>query len=476
MRLWNFSRKLVFLSYASQEDPLAKTLRNYIKQVSKCTWDVFLSSDNIGPSANWFNEIMTAINRCRIFLVLCSPFSIARQWVNFESGVACHKKCRIIPICHSGLNPNNLPQYLIKPQALQLSDSDFMRKFLGEFSKSALEEKVYEKFRKDIIKALEDIRPPQEKVTDPQTEQYLPVTLNKNGDVITLKLSHESVSVTKPMDETNWLATVAEMHNFLIKPSIKEVNNVGVAIGVQNCLFDGSSIYVGVRMKGEEDRSATCSCLARGLFNTGYKLLRKPDGQKWISSTENLHDLFVMQTPKKNVEPCSEVYRIMAGRLQAAGHGLWRVQLQKGTPMTATIFINASKWYPRFEIGLWKYAEIKANAANCMNTGFGEDKHRDFVGQEGSNCGKINYWIWVKDGEIYYWSFPEERLIPRCYPTPQENLESPRNAVLVSSQRMVNVYGLRRIYTPFAADELLQPDAVIEDQFASPARALLSCF
>lgn len=142
----------------------------------------------------------------------------------------------------------------------------------------------------------------------------------------------------------------------------------------------------------------------------------------------------------------------------------------------ATIFINNSKWFPRFEVGIWKYIDIEGLSEDKITQGFGEDLFAEYRGYENREEIKLNYWIWVKDGEVFFWSFPEERLIPRYKPT---TYYEPMDSVIVPRACMIDIYGKRERYTPFASDDLIEQagvDSVIKDQFSSPARDLLSCF
>ena len=57
-------------------------------------------------------------------VVLCSPESIARPWINFEAGAAWVKGIPLIPACHQGLAPRQLPVPLSLRQGVSLSEVD----------------------------------------------------------------------------------------------------------------------------------------------------------------------------------------------------------------------------------------------------------------------------------------------------------------------------------------------------------------
>ena len=111
----------IFLSHVSEEAPIAQVLKTWIKRaVLDC--DIFVSSDiDSLPAGNeWFNAINNALSTTSVFVVLCSPASISRTWINFEAGSAWIKGVPVIPICHSGLSKGELPSPLSHFQALEI--------------------------------------------------------------------------------------------------------------------------------------------------------------------------------------------------------------------------------------------------------------------------------------------------------------------------------------------------------------------
>ncbi|HWU42783.1 MAG TPA: TIR domain-containing protein, partial [Bdellovibrio sp.] len=62
------------------------------------------------------------LRQASLLLVLCSHASLRRPWVNFEVGAAWIKQIRIVPICHSGLEPSSLPIPFSLLQSIQASD------------------------------------------------------------------------------------------------------------------------------------------------------------------------------------------------------------------------------------------------------------------------------------------------------------------------------------------------------------------
>jgi len=87
--------------------------------------DVFVSSDGESISAgdDWLKSIDDALEQSALMLILCSPSSIRRPWINFEAGAAWMRKIPLIPLCHAGLTPGDLPAPLSFRKGLLLTDS-----------------------------------------------------------------------------------------------------------------------------------------------------------------------------------------------------------------------------------------------------------------------------------------------------------------------------------------------------------------
>jgi hypothetical protein len=492
----------IFISFASQERELALQLKKLIEEKFKSQVKVFVSDTTITAGEIWENEIKDNIKDATLVLVLCSQLSIQRQWVNFECGAAAFREVPIIPLCHSGLRWNDLIPFAgwQEVEAIDVHGPGFFGKVVKAVDakpkintqpdlkiipivKDELDKKISVMVQR-LDKTEEDKKKEDEK-NGKWPPKYLLVTARKNDDFIEIGTTGISDPIGGPMkSESGWLCQMREMHDFLTRGDVKYIGCTGLAIGIQNCLFDGTNIYVGVRMKSIADAYSSSVGVAKGKFNTGYELLRERGGRKF-KAIDTLQDLFVTMPEhiKQFVQPDTEIYKKMEERVSAVGAKLWRIRFGDEREGIATIFVNNSGWFPRFEIGVWKFIDISAaklgKARDTLDKqgiidGFGEDVFLDYRGRENVEDTPVNYWIWVKDGEIYYWSFPEERLIPRKKPV---KYSAPMHAVLVRTQHMIAAYNNLEKYTPFASDEnLSKPNAVLTDQFSLPARALLSCF
>ena len=113
----------VFISHIGDEAALANSLKQWIENTFPDQVSVFVSSDlaSIQAGDEWYDKIMEALSSADIFLVVCSPTSLERPWVNFETGVAAFREIPIIPVCHRGMSPGKLPQPLHRFQGIEIS-------------------------------------------------------------------------------------------------------------------------------------------------------------------------------------------------------------------------------------------------------------------------------------------------------------------------------------------------------------------
>jgi hypothetical protein len=459
-----------------------------------------VSNKTINAGEIWQDRIINGLRNTHVILAICSPFSITRPWVNFENGMVSFlsSDISIVPICHSGMGKTELPPYFKSDKAIDIQNPKFEAELIAAIKQKDNSLKTNHKVLSEygltekINNAIKNLIWKEDKKKD---DEYLLFTLNKPEDnSITIE---EPIAIGKEITRDMSLKRIRQMKDFLKDGST--ISCVGLAVGIQNCLFDfaKNGIYVGVRMKATLDAESTSVGVAKGQFNTGYELLKR--GNKRIDSVHTLQDLFVSKGRwiKRAIASNQQVLKCIKDKIGAAGGRLWEIKFPDESSAMGTIFINHSRKFPRFEIGIWKYIDISGIGIEngkdiyfCHNAlgeeekdaflihGFGEDVFADYRGQKNIEDMKPSYWIWAKDGEIFYWTFPEERLIPRYKPCKQISGKDGAflHSVLVSQAYMQKRYGNPVKYTPFVSDEDLWGEEVIDEQFSFPARALLSCF
>ena len=312
--------------------------------------------------------------------------------------------------------------------------------------------------------------------------EYFNVTLQREGEIIKitptpLPEKNSSLSEVAKLEQINKMHNLLALRDKKTAPNEKEpINevNAAVAIGVQNCLYDeiSKSFYVGLMRQLKVDPTFKSYSSSRGIFKPGYEIL----AQHIPAEKKNIQDLFVIGNSfkKEDVTSSSSVspslYELIKERAEAMGHTLWNFQFSDEKIGIATIFINRSEPVPRFEIGVWKFINITS-----LENQYLEDQYIVPNFGSGTPEQKDSYWIWVRNGEIYYWSFPDEDLIPRYF-TNKDNTYQPNKLVLVKTEYLFDTYGRPEKYTPFAPDDALGEENVVKDRFSAAARELLSCF
>jgi hypothetical protein len=113
-----------FISHISEEANVAAALKRALLRDFLGMMELFVSSDteSISAGEEWLSAIENALSDCSMLLILCSPKSVGRPWINFEAGAAWMRQVPLIPICHSSLTPRDLPMPLSLRQAIRLDD------------------------------------------------------------------------------------------------------------------------------------------------------------------------------------------------------------------------------------------------------------------------------------------------------------------------------------------------------------------
>jgi hypothetical protein len=118
-----------FLSHLTVEARLADILRRHLDDDFLGLVDVFVSSDitSIPVGSQWHDTLIAALQTSEMHLILCSPESIERPWIQYEAGAAGVRRVPTIPLCHSGLRRHQLPVPISEAQGIQLNEADGLR-------------------------------------------------------------------------------------------------------------------------------------------------------------------------------------------------------------------------------------------------------------------------------------------------------------------------------------------------------------
>ncbi len=114
----------VFISHITEEAVLAELLKTHIVDDFLGLIEVFVSSDaeSISVGDKWLNDVDKALKEAKIEVILCSDESVTRPWINFEAGAGWIKGIPVVPVCHTGMRPVDLPIPLNMLQAIEAND------------------------------------------------------------------------------------------------------------------------------------------------------------------------------------------------------------------------------------------------------------------------------------------------------------------------------------------------------------------
>jgi hypothetical protein len=129
----------IFISHIGEEKEIANALKEYLENKFSKRITVFCSSheDNLKFGTEWFTTIKENIADCDFLIALTGPLSMKREWVNFECGAGWNKGVPVIPLCHSGIKPENLFFPLKALQGGVLSNRKDMQKLFKQIATQA---------------------------------------------------------------------------------------------------------------------------------------------------------------------------------------------------------------------------------------------------------------------------------------------------------------------------------------------------
>src|ERR1039458_1642224 len=85
----------IFISYSSKDREKAEQLSELLSSAGLSVW---IDKSGIDMATSWSKEIVQAIDGCKAFLVLLSPFSVLSPNVIKEVSLAAEKRKKILPL------------------------------------------------------------------------------------------------------------------------------------------------------------------------------------------------------------------------------------------------------------------------------------------------------------------------------------------------------------------------------------------
>lgn len=128
----------VFISHITEEKETALCLKEYLRETLGWGIKVFVSSDyeSISGGAMWFKTIVDAIKDSLVEIVLLSPASVGRPWINFEAGVGFGKGLQVIHVVVHGLGRSEVGHPLSSLQIRSVEDEENVRALLLDVGKA----------------------------------------------------------------------------------------------------------------------------------------------------------------------------------------------------------------------------------------------------------------------------------------------------------------------------------------------------
>lgn len=116
----------VFISHITEERTTALLLKDVLHQTFGNDVRVFVSSDYVSiPGGDvWFQAITEGLKTCAVIIVLLSPDSLDRRWINFEAGVGIGANAKVIPVVVHGLERSDVGHPITNLQIRSLQTAE----------------------------------------------------------------------------------------------------------------------------------------------------------------------------------------------------------------------------------------------------------------------------------------------------------------------------------------------------------------
>ena len=178
----------VFVSHLTVESKFADLLTASLTRDFIGLVNFFVSTDatSIPVGSQWYSNIIEALNRANLLLVICSRESVRRQWIQYEAGGAGVRGIEVIPLCHSGIAVEQLPVPLSMSEGALLTSAKGLKKLYTKISAmlgSAIPLADFEALA-EAFRALEAEYSDQRNLDDAGTRERSDETIVKNPNVL----------------------------------------------------------------------------------------------------------------------------------------------------------------------------------------------------------------------------------------------------------------------------------------------------
>jgi hypothetical protein len=108
----------IFISFIHEEGGIAQAIQALLQRdfPQRKTF----MSDDIEPGKDWMREIRQAIQSAKVVILMLSPKSVGRRWINFEAGAAWFARDkRVVSLIYGGIR--RLPKPFVDLQVIDLA-------------------------------------------------------------------------------------------------------------------------------------------------------------------------------------------------------------------------------------------------------------------------------------------------------------------------------------------------------------------
>jgi hypothetical protein len=217
------AEKVVFISHANEDTELAVHLKDLIEDSFIGSISAFVSSESISPGDDWRQRIRENLRQATDFIILLTPRSYNRPWVNFEAGAAYGRGTRFIPVCAKGLSISHVGPPLGDPQMLIINCADNVRALIRSLARPYGYRPKIDDSRVQSILALATLQP---------NDLPPPLTGNaKQQETVILRQMREEHDALDTARYTFW-ETLNNFYALSFKGKSGYVDNLGTLVDI----------------------------------------------------------------------------------------------------------------------------------------------------------------------------------------------------------------------------------------------------
>jgi len=128
---WEKSVDRIFISFAGEDAALADFLSRTLNHIFQGHARFFSSSGGLQPGVVWLDRLKSEIRSADTVLMLLSPHSFDRPWINIEAGAFWANDKTILPLLHGGLTASDIHRPLADYQAININSPHGIASLLG---------------------------------------------------------------------------------------------------------------------------------------------------------------------------------------------------------------------------------------------------------------------------------------------------------------------------------------------------------